>query len=97
MDYAFAVKKKLRDAGIKAEVDERDEKIGYKIRSGRMDRLPYLAIVGQKEAEDGNAVSIRSRFLGDEGIRNLDAFIADVQEEIRTKVIRPNAPAEEKK
>ncbi|MDD6347103.1 MAG: threonine--tRNA ligase [Lachnospiraceae bacterium] len=97
MDYAFAVKKKLRDAGIKAEVDERDEKIGYKIRSGRMDRLPYLAIVGQKEAEDGNAVSIRSRFLGDEGIRNLDDFIADVQEEIRTKVIRPNAPAEEKK
>ncbi|MBQ0059178.1 MAG: threonine--tRNA ligase, partial [Lachnospiraceae bacterium] len=78
MDYAYEVKARLQAAGIKATVDTRDEKIGYKIRAGRMDRLPYLAIVGQNEAEDGNAASIRSRFLGDEGTRNLDEFIADV-------------------
>ncbi|MBQ0059393.1 MAG: hypothetical protein KBS83_05500, partial [Lachnospiraceae bacterium] len=52
--------------------------------------------VGQNEAEDGNAASIRSRFLGDEGTRNLDEFIADVQKEIAEKTIRPNAPQDDK-
>jgi len=97
MDYAQDVCKKLQMAGIKAKVDMRDEKIGYKIRMGRLDKLPYLAIVGEKEAESGDLISVRSRFLGDEGQRNIDEFIADVQKEIAEKTIRPNAPKEDKK
>ena len=97
MDYAYAVCDKMKAAGIKAKVDTRDEKIGYKIRTGRMDRLPYLAIVGQKEEEDGNAVSVRSRFLGEEGTKNLDDFIAEVTKEIAEKTIRPNYVEPDKK
>ncbi|HKL79063.1 MAG TPA: His/Gly/Thr/Pro-type tRNA ligase C-terminal domain-containing protein, partial [Mobilitalea sp.] len=63
------------------------EKIGYKIREARLDRLPYMLVVGQKEEEDG-AVSVRSRFLGDEGAKSLDTFISDISKEIRTKEIR---------
>ena len=97
MDYAQDVCKRLQAAGIRAKVDTRDEKIGYKIRMGRLDKLPYLAIVGQNEADDGNLISVRSRFLGDEGQKNIDAFIADVCEEIANKTIRPNAPKEDEK
>ena len=72
----------------------RSEKIGYKIRQARMDRLPYMLIVGEKEEADGT-VSVRSRFLGDEGAKELESFEAAVLEEIRTKAIRK--PLEEKK
>ena len=89
MDYADEVLAKLKNAGLKATLDDRDEKIGYKIRSARMDRLPYMVIVGEKEQENGN-ISVRSRFLGDEGAKEIDAFIADVKEEIANKTIRPN-------
>ncbi|MCI1722076.1 MAG: threonine--tRNA ligase [Lachnospiraceae bacterium] len=94
-DYAETVLKKLKDAGIKASLDDTAEKIGYKIRQARMDRLPYMVIAGEKEQESGT-VSVRSRFLGDEGAKDIDAFIADVLKEIRDKTIRPNAPVDEK-
>lgn len=93
-DYAQKVTDHLLAAGIKAKADKRSEKIGYKIRQARMDRLPYMLIVGEKEAAEGT-VSVRSRFLGDEGAKDLESFETAVLEEIRTKAIR--LPLEEKK
>ena len=72
--------KKLKDAGIRCEMDQRDEKIGYKIRSAQMEKVPYMLIVGQKEEETGT-VSVRSRDDGDLGSQELDAFIQKVVEE----------------
>ena len=86
-DYANKVLKELSDNGIKATVDERAEKIGYKIRETRLDRVPYMLVVGQKEEEEG-LVSVRSRFLGDEGAKSLDTFIDAICKEIRTKEIK---------
>ena len=77
-------------------VDNRSEKIGFKIREARMDRLPYMLVVGQQEEADGT-VSVRSRFAGDEGVKPLDEFIAQITEEIRTKAIRKEEVEEEKK
>lgn len=87
MDYAKAVEKKLKANGIRCTVDERAEKIGFKIREARLDKLPYMLVVGQKEEEE-QTVSVRSRFKGDEGSQKLDDFIAAITEEIRTKEIR---------
>ncbi len=85
--YAESVRAALDDAGIRVELDTRSEKIGYKIREAQTNKIPYMLIVGQKEEEDG-VVSVRSRFLGDEGQKTLDAFIADIQKEISEKTIR---------
>lgn len=93
-DYAQKVTDHLVAAGIKAKADKRSEKIGYKIRQARLDRLPYMLIVGEKEEADGT-VSVRSRFMGDEGAKDLESFEDAVLEEIRTKAIRQ--PLEEKK
>lgn len=87
LDYADQVEAKLKENGILCTVDKRSEKIGYKIRETRMDKVPYMLVVGQKEEEDGT-VSVRSRFLGDEGAKSLDAFIDAICKEIRTKEIR---------
>ena len=84
MDYAQNVLNKLTEAGIRAEVDTRAEKIGYKIREAQTAKIPYMLVVGQKEEEE-NTVSVRSRAAGDEGARNLDTFIADILKEIETK------------
>lgn len=61
--------------------------MGYKIREARLEKVPYMLVVGAKEQEEG-LVSVRSRYLGDEGPRSLDDFIAAITEEIRTKEIR---------
>ena len=95
-DYAYEVASKLKAAGIRNTVDARSEKIGFKIREARLDRLPYMLVVGQKEQEEGK-VSVRSRFKGDEGAIELDAFIKDICEEIRTKEIRKIEVQEENK
>ncbi len=95
-DYAQKVCKTLKKAGIDATVDSRSEKIGFKIREARLDKLPYMLVVGQQEEAD-NTVSVRSRFAGDEGVKTLDSFIADVTEEIRTKQIRKEMQNEENK
>ena len=84
MDYAQNVLNKLTEAGIRAEVDTRAEKIGYKIREAQTAKIPYMLVVGQKEEEE-NTVSVRSRVAGDEGARSLDTFIADILKEIETK------------
>ena len=87
MDYAQSVLNKLTEAGIRAEVDTRAEKIGYKIREAQTAKIPYMLVVGQKEEEE-NTVSVRSRAAGDEGARSLDTFIADILKEIETKETR---------
>ena len=86
-EYAQQVCKELKKAGVDATVDSRSEKIGFKIREARLDKLPYMLVVGQQEEAD-HTVSVRSRFAGDEGVKSLDSFIADITEEIRNKTIR---------
>ena len=87
--YAQKVNAALTGNGILSTVDSRSEKIGYKIRQARLDKLPYMLVVGQKEEEDG-MVSVRSRFAGDEGVKDLEVFINDICKEIRTREIRKN-------
>ena len=87
MGYGEKVLDELKKAGIRAELDVRAEKIGYKIREAQMQKIPYMLVVGAKEEEDG-LVAVRSRFEGDEGQKNLADFIAALQEEIAGKVQR---------
>ena len=84
MDYAQKVLDELNNSGVRAEIDTRAEKIGYKIREAQMQKIPYMLVVGAKEEEE-NLVSVRSRFAGDEGQKSLDAFVASVEEEIATR------------
>ena len=93
--YAEEVLKALKANGIDATVDNRSEKIGFKIREARMAKLPYMLVVGQQEEAD-HTVSVRSRFAGDEGVKPLEQFIDDICKEIRTKEIRKEMPAEQK-
>ncbi|MBQ9886396.1 MAG: threonine--tRNA ligase [Lachnospiraceae bacterium] len=90
-DYAEAVNKELKANGVRASVDNRSEKIGWKIRQARLERIPYMLVVGQKEEEEG-LVSVRSRFEGDEGQKSLNEFIDAICKEIRTKEIRKINP-----
>ena len=93
-DYAEKVRKALAANDVDVTVDNRSEKIGYKIREARMAKLPYMLIVGAQEEEEG-LVSVRSRFAGDEGQKSLDAFIDQICKEIRTKEIREEIPQED--
>ncbi len=95
-DYAEKVLAELKKNGIDATVDLRSEKIGYKIREARLDKLPYMLIVGAQEEAEGK-VSVRSRFEGDEGQKSLQEFINAICEEIRTKEIRKEVVQEESK
>ena len=93
--YANEVLKELKASGIDATVDNRSEKIGFKIREARLDKLPYMLVVGQQEEAD-HTVSVRSRFAGNEGTKPLAEFIDAICKEIRTKEIRVELPEEEK-
>jgi threonyl-tRNA synthetase len=84
-DYAVQVAKKLEDLDIRVELDNRNEKIGYKIREAQMQKVPYMLIVGDKEIEN-NAVAVRDRKEGDRGSMNLDDFIVNIQKEIKDKI-----------
>ncbi len=96
IDYADQVEAKLKENGIRCSVDRRSEKIGYKIRESRLQKIPYMIVVGQKEQEEGK-ISLRSRFKGDEGQQDLDIFIEDILREICTKEIRKVEVEETKK
>lgn len=87
MEYGQKVLDELLNAGIRAELDTRAEKIGYKIREAQMQKVPYMLVVGVKEEEE-NKVSVRSRFAGDEGQKELAGFIACIKKEIADKVAR---------
>ena len=82
--YAESVLQTLRDTGIRATLDDRNEKLGFKIREAQLEKLPYMLVVGGKEAESGT-VGVRSRKEGDLGSMTIDAFIGKAAEEIRTK------------
>lgn len=83
-EYASSILKQLKAEGIRAEIDTRAEKIGYKIREARNERVPYMLIIGEKE-EEQNKVSLRSRNLGDEGIISLEDFISRVKAEVAAR------------
>jgi threonyl-tRNA synthetase len=76
----------LQANGIRAEIDSRSEKIGYKIREGQLQKIPYLLVVGDKETEN-HAVAVRHRKNGDLGSQSLDEFIAMLNEEIRSRAV----------
>ena len=84
VDYAEGIKEQLEERGIRIELDDRDEKIGFKIREARNERVPYMLIVGEKDIEAGK-VSVRSRANGEEGQADLSEFIARIEEEIKTR------------
>ena len=86
--YAAAVRDRLVDAGLRAELDDRQEKIGYKIREAQLQKVPYMLVVGDREMADGT-VSVRSRAAGDQGARTVEAFTSAALEEVRSKGREP--------
>lgn len=87
IDYAKQLKEKLENSGIRVELDDRNEKIGKKIREAQLEKVPYSLIVGDNEVADGT-VSVRKRFVGDQGSKSQDEFLSDILEEIRTRAIK---------
>ena len=83
-EYAYKVKEVLQSKGIRVEVDDRNEKTGYKIREAQLQKIPYMLIVGEKEME-GNTVSIRSREEGDIGAKSVEEFTKEIMEKIDSK------------
>jgi threonyl-tRNA synthetase len=79
-EYAESVRSALREAGIRAEIDARDEKIGYRIREAEVQKIPYMAVVGNREAKDG-VVAVRGHGRGDLGQKALAAFVSEVVDE----------------
>ncbi len=84
VEYSNELAAKLDEYGLRVEVDARNEKIGFKIREAQMQKIPYMLVIGDKEAEEGT-VAVRSRKEGDLGAMAIDAFIAKITEEVRTK------------
>ena len=79
-DYAQTVRERLNEAGIRADIDLRDEKIGYKIREAELQKIPFMLVVGAREADEGK-VAVRARSRGDLGQRPLDEFLAEIIDE----------------
>ncbi len=86
LDYLYDIKNKLEDNGIRCEIDDRSEKIGYKIREAQLEKVPYMLVAGDKDIE-GGTVAVRSRKDGDLGASTADAFIEKLLEEIKTKAL----------
>ena len=86
LEYAKEVELKIKAEGIRVEVDDSNEKIGYKIRRAQLEKVPYMLVMGAKEVE-GNVVAVRARKAGDIGQMPVDEFITKIQEEIETKAI----------
>jgi threonyl-tRNA synthetase len=84
LDYARGVRERLAAAGLRVELDDRQEKIGYKIREAQLQKVPYMLVTGDREATEGT-ISVRSRSAGDLGGRDVDAFITTAREEIARK------------
>ena len=84
MEYATGVYEKLRAAGIRTELDHKDEKVGYKIRQAQLEKVPFMLVLGEKEAAEG-AITVRSRDKGDLGSAQLDEFIADVKKMVESR------------
>jgi threonyl-tRNA synthetase len=87
--YADSVRQRLAGAGFRVHVDERQEKIGYKIREAQLQKIPYMLVVGDREAAEGT-VAVRSRSGGDLGSQPLDAFVDSARTEVERKGSQPN-------
>ena len=83
-EYAQAIADKCENLGLRVSVDNRNEKIGYKIRSAQLEKIPYMLVIGDKELADGT-VAVRSRKAGDIGVMSVDEFIAMAKEQVDTK------------
>lgn len=86
LDYLYDVKKALEAKGIRCEIDDRSEKMGFKIRAAQLEKVPYMVIAGDKDIENGT-ISVRSRKDGEQGAVTLDEFIKSIMEEIETKAL----------
>ena len=86
LEYASQIRDQLHAAGLRCEVDDRSEKMGYKIREAQMMKIPYMLVVGDKEIENGT-VAVRSRAGGDLGVMEPAAFLAKAQEEIASRAL----------
>src|SRR5271166_3504930 len=84
IEYARKLKQRLVNAGIRAELDDRSEKINLKIRDAQLQKIPYMLVLGDREAENGT-VSVRNRKHGDQGAQSADQFLAEIQKQIETK------------
>ena len=84
VDYADSVRSKLKKSGIRVTFDDRDDKIGYKIRQAQMEKVPYMLVIGAKEEEE-KVVSVRLRDGGDAGQLSLAELIKDLKEKIDTR------------
>ena len=84
MEYAAGVYEKLKAAGIRTELDHKDEKVGYKIRQAQLEKVPYMLVLGEKEAAE-SAITVRSRDKGDLGAAGLEDFIADIKKMVAAK------------
>jgi threonyl-tRNA synthetase len=84
LEYARGVRDRLQAAGLRADLDDRQEKIGYKIREAQLQKVPYMLVVGDREAAEGT-VSVRERSGGDKGASTVDAFVAAARTEIESK------------
>jgi threonyl-tRNA synthetase len=91
--YAASVRDQLAAAGLRVELDERQEKIGYKIREAQLQKIPYMLVVGDRESAEGT-VSVRTRRGGDQGSKPLAAFIDDARAEIARRAIEDVATPE---
>jgi threonyl-tRNA synthetase len=92
LDYARSVQDRLKAAGLRADLDDRQEKVNYKIREAQLQKIPYMLVVGDREAAEGT-VSVRERSGGDKGASSIDAFIALTADEIANKGRPPAAAA----
>ena len=95
LEYARQIVERLTAEGLRAELDDRQEKIGYKIREAQLQKVPYMLVTGDREAAEGT-VSVRSRSAGDLGARRIDQFVVDALDEIRRKDLGGPAPLAEK-
>lgn len=84
--YLAAVKERLERHGIRCEIDDRSEKIGFKIRAAQLEKVPYMLVAGDKDIEN-NTVSVRARKGGEQGACSLDDFIEQIKKEIKTKAL----------
>ncbi len=89
-DYGRTVLAALSEAGLRAELDERQEKIGYKIREAQLQKIPYMLVIGDREAAEGT-VAVRTRTGGDQGAQPIAAFIAAAQDEVQTRRTAPGS------
>ena len=85
-EYARSIRKKLDDAGIRATVDERNEKVNFKIREAQLQKIPFMLVVGDREQENGQ-VAVRNRKHGDQGVKSLDDFVSGLRALIESKAV----------